>query len=211
MVTLTEVSSERHVSRFTASNLEKHDWQAPMLSDPYFLHSDSRVDSQSFDTPDRGQDASGRLTTGRPRARSTQRHFTCFRELQKQVTEAERTKRRQLCDAQVHWTPWQRGSQRTRLTLMPRSTAKSLSGRSTYAAVSSGSQARTTTLPLAQIHHVHVDALFHVSPYLARRCFANIDPCRQTKRIEKAREHRAQQTQNANKRCASAVSDVWCM
>ena len=102
MVTLTEVSSERQVSRFTASNLEKHDWQAPMLSDPYFLHSDSRVDSQSFDTPDRGQDASGRLTTGRPHARSTQRQFTCFRELQKQVTKAERTERRRLCDAQAH-------------------------------------------------------------------------------------------------------------
>ena len=56
----TEVSSERHVSRFTASNLEKHDWQAPMLSDPYFPHTDSRVDAQSSVTPERGQDASGK-------------------------------------------------------------------------------------------------------------------------------------------------------
>ena len=72
------------------------------LSDPYFLDSDSRVDSQHSDTPDRGQDASGRLTTGRPRVRSTQRHFTCFRELQKQVTKAERTEQRQLCDAQAY-------------------------------------------------------------------------------------------------------------
>ena len=40
-VTPTEVSSARHVSRCTASTLEKHDWQAPMLSDLYFSHTDS--------------------------------------------------------------------------------------------------------------------------------------------------------------------------
>ena len=30
-----------------------HDWQALVLRDPYFSHTDSRVDAQSADTPER--------------------------------------------------------------------------------------------------------------------------------------------------------------
>ena len=53
MVTVTEVSSELHVLRFTAFKLERHDWQALMLSDPYFSHTNSRVDAQSSDMPEK--------------------------------------------------------------------------------------------------------------------------------------------------------------
>ena len=44
-----EVSFEVQVPKLTASMLEKHDWQSPVLRDPYF----SRVDAQSSDTPER--------------------------------------------------------------------------------------------------------------------------------------------------------------
>ena len=39
----------------SASVLEKHDWQSPVLREPYF----STVDAQSSDTPEEAQVASG--------------------------------------------------------------------------------------------------------------------------------------------------------
>ena len=61
--------------RFTASMLEKHDWQALMLSDLYFPHTYSRVDAHLLTRQKEAKMRVARLTTKKARTLTTQRHL----------------------------------------------------------------------------------------------------------------------------------------
>ena len=108
------MSETRHRTRFTPSNLEKYDWQAFSLSTLTSRTQIQKVDTQPCNTPERGQDASSRLTTGKPHALSTQRHFACFGEMQKPGDEQRGLNGVNCTMHKLIATAWQRPLRRTR-------------------------------------------------------------------------------------------------